>query len=145
MKKSTMNVSLLVIGILFLGGVIIAVNLYNKGPINVADGRAIDTDPVSLYRSYITDSVAAHRDFDGKILRLTGEVVGVTQNLQKEQVLFLKTLGGGNINCTMEKPAPGITTGKVVTVKGICSGLGQGDTELGIAGDVYLTRTVITE
>lgn len=144
MKKNTRNIVLFAAGLVFLTGALIAVNMYNEGPVNVAASKAIEANPVTLYTSYLTDSVSAHKSYDGKIVKLTGEVSGVSENTQNQQVILIKTsAAGGNINCTMEKGSAGITAGTMITVKGICSGMGQGDADLGIAGDVYLTRTII--
>jgi len=119
--------------------------LYNEGPVNIADAKAIEVNAVALYSSYITDSIGAHKNYDGKIITLTGEVAGVTENNQKQQVILFKTYAaGGNINCTMEQPAREVSAGSIISVKGICSGIGQGDADLGIAGDVYLTRAIVT-
>ncbi len=144
MKTNTRNIILFSAVLVFLIGALVAFNMYNEGPVNVAKGNAIQANPVSLYTSYTTDSVTAHKTYDGKIVELTGEVSGITENTQKQQVILLKTsAGGGNINCTMEQAAPDIKVGSMIKVKGICSGLGQGDADLGIAGDVYLTRTIM--
>jgi len=118
--------------------------MYNEGPVNIVDGKAIEVNPDALYTSYTTDSVAAHKNYDGKIVTLTGEVSAVTENTQKQQVILIKTsAAGGHINCTMEQPALEISAGSIISVKGICSGMGQGDADLGIAGDVYLIRSII--
>ena len=39
----------------------------------------------------------------------------------------------------MEEVA-GLAENKQVTLKGICTGMGMGDADLGIMGDVYLVR-----
>ena len=144
MRKSIRNIILFFTGLVFLIGALIAFNMYNEGPVNVADGKAIQVNPISLYSFYTTDSVTAHKTYDGKIIQLTGEVSGITENTQKQQVILIKTsAAGGNINCTMEQLAAGIKEGSMISVKGICGGLGQGDADLGIAGDVYLTRTIM--
>jgi hypothetical protein len=144
MKKNTRHFNLWAGCIVFLAGALIAFNMYNKGPVDVAQSKAIEVDPVQLYNAYITDSVAAHKNYDGKIVILTGEVSGISENTQKQQVILIKTSAtGGNINCTMDKAVPNVVAGRKLTVKGMCSGIGQGDADLGISGDVYLTRTIV--
>ena len=144
MKKNRKNFVLFTAGLVFLIAALVAFNMYNKGPVDVAEAKAITSDPVSLYSAYLSDSVSAQQKFDGQIIQLTGEIAGLSENMQKQQVILIKTTpGGGNINCTMDQTAADLAVGNMVTLKGICSGMGQGDADLGIAGDVYLTRTII--
>lgn len=145
MTKNTKKIILFNIALLFLAISIIVLYLFNKGPDDVSRRGGIEATPDELYTSYIKDSVLAHKKYDGKVLRITGEVSEVTQNAQKQQIVLLKTSNsGGNINCTMEVAIPNIKAGDMVTIKGICSGMGQGDVDLGILGDVYLTRSIIS-
>jgi hypothetical protein len=45
----------------------------------------------------------------------------------------------------MDIPVPHVKPGDAIVIKGLCSGLGGGDPDLGILGDVYITRaTLIT-
>ncbi|MEO6584438.1 MAG: hypothetical protein ABIO05_08945 [Ferruginibacter sp.] len=143
MTKNTKNILVFSVGLLVLTAGLIGFNMYNKGPVNVGAANAITINPDVLYKEYITDSSTAHKKYDGKVVVLTGMVKDESQNAQKQQVIILATTQqGGNINCTLEQPAK-VTIGKPVTIKGICSGIGEGDAELGIAGDVYLTRSLV--
>ena len=56
-------------------------------------------------------------------------------------VVMLQTSeAGAYVNCTMEEKAAGLVENKEATLKGICTGMGMGDADLGIMGDVYLVR-----
>lgn len=146
MAKNTKKIILFNIGILLIAVAVIGYYMYNKGPVDVKSSRGIEATSNELYTSYTTDSVSAHKKYDDKVLKVTGEVSEVSQNTQKQQVILLKTsTSGGYINCTMEEAGPNVKAGDMVTVKGICSGIGQGDVDLGILGDVYLTRSFISK
>ena len=120
--------------------------MYNKGPIDVKSSTGVKATPDELYTSYTTDSISAHKKYDDKVLSVKGEVKEITQNSQKQQVILLKTSSsGGYINCTMEESISNVKPGDSVTVKGLCNGIGQGDADLGIPGDVYLTRSFISK
>lgn len=143
MKKNNKHFILFSVGLGLLTIAFIAYYMYNKGPINIEEGSAINVDPVTLYNTYRTDSIRAHKIYDGQIVRLKGEISGVSENTQKEQVILIKTsAAGGYINCTMAKPISGVIAGSKIAVKGICNGIGQADEELGITADVYLTRVI---
>ncbi|MEJ7626459.1 MAG: hypothetical protein WKF35_06330 [Ferruginibacter sp.] len=146
MKISTKKIILLSAAILFVAVFIIGYYLYNKGPVDVKNQEGIEATPNELYTFYVKDSVAAHQKYDDKVLRITGEITEITQNALNQPVILLKTSStGGNINCTMDEPVKGLSKGNVVTIKGVCNGIGQGDDELGIPGDVYLTRSIIAD
>jgi len=146
MTKNTKKEILLNVAVLIVVAMIIGYYFFNKGPLDVRSQDGIVATPTELYTYYITDSMKAHKKFDDKVIRIKGEVSEVTENTQKKQVVIFKTASsGGNINCTMEEAIPGIKKGDVVEIKGICNGLGQGDPDLGIMGDVYLTRSFISK
>ena len=114
---------------------------YNKGPMDVKNNSAIYISATELYNLFSTDSAAALKKYSGKVLLVKGRVSSVSVNQQKEKVILLKTMiGSASINCTMEDDPGNITVNDEVNIKGICSGIGQGDEDLGIRGDVYLTR-----
>jgi cytochrome c-type biogenesis protein CcmE len=114
--------------------------LYNKGPLDVQDSSATAVNAKELYQKLSTDSVSALKMYAGKVLEVGGQVTSVSVNQNKQQVIFLKTgTETGYINCTMEQNAE-VKVDQQVTIKGICSGIGQGDPDVCIQGDVYLTR-----
>lgn len=115
--------------------------LYNKGPVNVKDANAIKVDAIELYNDFIKDSVIAQQKYSGKILSVAARVSSSTVNQQNETLILLSTdVAAAFINCTMEEKEIKVAPGQQVIIKGICSGIGQGDADLGIAGDVYLSR-----
>ena len=123
-------------------GVSIGLYLYFKGPPDIKNTSPdYKLEAIALYQSFITDSAQANKKYDDKVLEVMGVVTQVSQNQSKLNIVFLKTnTEGGNVNCTFEGPPGSIKEGSQATIKGLCSGIGQGDTDLGLAGDVYLTR-----
>ncbi|MEP7163276.1 MAG: hypothetical protein ABI741_01210 [Ferruginibacter sp.] len=115
--------------------------LFNKGPVDVRNSDAIKANAIELYEQFNADSSGALKKYSGKILEVRGVITSVSLNQMKEKIILLKTnTGGASVNCTMEEDPGEIKTGDDVSIKGICSGMGQGDEDLGIKGDVYLTR-----
>lgn len=140
MKRKAKNI---LISLLFFVIIAVAIAFYffNKGPLNVQDSSAVQVSAIELYKQLSNDSSLALKTYAGKILEVTGKVNSVSQNQRKQQVIILDAMAEtGYINCTMEKNASAIKISDQVTLKGICSGIGQGDADLGIKGDVYLTR-----
>ena len=114
---------------------------YNKGPRDVKNANGKKVMATALYETFSKDSVAAQKNYTDKILETSGIVTKVSQNQQNQAIVMLKTNeDGASINCTMEGPANTIKEKDTVILKGICSGIGQGDADLGIKADVYLTR-----
>ena len=120
--------------------------LYNKGPVNVREAHSIKITAVELYSKFIKDSATAQKIYSGKILSVSSGLSSVSENQQGEKVIMLSTGNeGGYINCTMEDKNINIKPGQQVVVKGECSGIGQGDADLGIAADVYMSRCYLIE
>lgn len=119
--------------------------LYNKGPLDVKNSRSITVKADELYSLYSSDSVKAKEKFTSKVLLVQGEISEVSTNIKNEQIILVKTgTPGAYVNCTLEGPAVnGVSSGQV-SIKGICSGIGEGDADLGLPGDVYLTRCIVT-
>ena len=70
----------------------------------------------------------------------------VADNQQGEMIVLIKTNDDGAfVNCTLQQKTGGIKPNESIQVKGICSGIGQGEPDLGIKGDVYLTQGLIVE
>ncbi len=120
--------------------------MYNKGPVDVKDSPAVKIEAGTLYNAYLTDSSAAQKNYSGKILQVSGLVSKVSDNQQGEMIVLLKTnTNGAFVNCTLQQKINNIKPNDKLQVKGICSGMGQGEQELGIMGDLYLTRSLIVE
>lgn len=118
---------------------------YNKGPINIKNASAERVDAQALYNAFITDSSAAQKKYSGKILIVSGRVSQSSLNQEGKPIILLKTAaGGGFINCTLEEKFSGsIKEDQSIQLKGICSGLGEADADLGIQPDLYLERCII--
>jgi len=129
-----------VLGVVVIGACI-AYYLYNKGPVDVKNASGTKISASSLYQSFSKDSSLANKNYRDKIVEASGIVEKISQNLQNQAILLLKTgENGAYVNCTMEGPAQGIKEKDSVAIKGICTGMGAGDADLGILGDVYLVR-----
>ena len=140
MNRKAKNILTLLLLVALLAAVF-GYYLFNKGPVEVRNSDAIKANAIELYEQFNTDSTAALNKYSGKILQVTGEVTAVSLNQEKQKIILLKTnTGGASVNCTMEEDPGDVKINAVVNIKGICSGIGQGDEDLGIKGDVYLTR-----
>ena len=138
MTKKKVLISLLLVAFLAAA---VGYYLFNKGPVDVKSSSAIKTNAIGLYEEFDADSTGALKNYSGEILQVAGLVTAVSLNQKKEKIILLKTnTGGASVNCTMEEDPGEINPGDTVNIKGICSGIGQGDEDLGIKGDVYLTR-----
>ena len=136
--KKTILVAVLLVAVL---GASVGYYLYNKGPMDVKNSSAQKITATELYDLFSKDSTAALKKYAGKVLLVKGLVNSVSVNQQKEKLILLKTTAdGASINCTMEEDPGNINANDEVNIKGICSGIGQGDEDLGIKADVYLTR-----
>jgi hypothetical protein len=119
--------------------------LYNKGPLDVRNSTSIAVNADELYTLYTSDSVKAGKKFTSKVLLVQGEISEVSTNLKNEQIILVKTgTPGAYVNCTLQETAENLVPGAQVSIKGICSGIGEGDPGLGLPGDVYLTRCIVS-
>lgn len=136
-KKTIFLSFFIIIGIFAL----VAYYLFNKGPVNVQHSPGVKIPAKELYELFSNDSSAAFKKYAGNIVQVSGEVSIISTNTKDQQVISLLTnTGGAYINCTMEGNPGNIVVKQSVSIKGICSGIGQGEPDLGIKGDVYLTR-----
>lgn len=120
--------------------------LYNKGPVDVKNSSGIKINAEDLYNSFSTDSVSAQKKYSNRILNVHGIINNITTNVENKQIVTLKTsTDAAYINCVLEETTQQINTGEEVNIKGICSGIGQGEPDLGIKGDVYLSRCFIAK
>ena len=120
--------------------------LFNKGPVSVKNARATKVNAVALYKSFLKDSLQARQTYLNNILEVTGMVTKVSKNQQNQVIVMLQTNeGGAYINCTMEEEAVSLAENQQAVLKGICTGMGMSDPDLGILGDVYLVRCYKTK
>ena len=126
--------------------VLLGMYLFNKGPRSVKEENGIKISASELYQLFSKDTLAANKKFTDKILEVSGIVIKINQNQQNEAIILLGTNdAGAYINCTMEGPADRIREKDAITIKGICTGIGMGDSSMGIMGDVYLMRSYLTK
>ena len=141
MKKKTTKTIFLSLVLLLVVGLSLAFYMYRKGPIDVETSRGIAIKAIDLYSQFDTDTIVAGKMYTDKILEVSGTLKDFSVNLQQQQVILLKTTNtNASINCTMELPIPNLKASDKIIIKGICSGMGQADIDLGIPADVYLTR-----
>lgn len=127
-------------------GAAIAFYQYNKGPVDVKHAKGIKISAAALYHGFYKDSVTAVKKYSNKIVETTGVVAQVTNNqLNQPVVLLLTDETGAFVNCTMEDASAVIKEDQAVTIKGICTGIGMGDVDMGILGDVYLARCYLVK
>lgn len=132
--------------LLILIGVAAAFYLWNKPHQNVANAAAVKTNAVSLYKVFKSDSIAANKKFTQQVIEVSGTVNRVSKNQQNQTVVLISTnTNGAYINCTLEQDSKNIQPGQLINIKGICNGIGQGDADLGIKGDVYLVRCYLDQ
>lgn len=139
-RKSKRNILLFLV-ILVITGAATGYYYFNKGPEDIRKSSAVNVDAKYIYDQFINDSARALKDFAGKILIVSGEVKNFSLNQQQQVIILLKTnIEGASVNCTMEQDPGKITLNEHIRIKGIIAGIGQGDEELGISPDVYMTR-----
>lgn len=115
--------------------------VWNKPHKNVRDATAVMVAATDLYSLFITDSSKAAILYVDKVVQVTGRVEKIAVNQQSQNVVLIKTgATGAYINCTMEEKPAGIKEQDIVSIKGICSGYISGDADMGLPGDVFLTR-----
>lgn len=125
-------------------GVLYGMYLYNKGPRSVKNEEGVKISASELYADFMKDSALANKKYIDNIIEVSGVVGRINQNQQNQALVILNTNeSGASINCTMEGVADKIKEKDSVTIKGICTGIGMGDTSMGIKGDVYLIRSYL--
>jgi hypothetical protein len=126
--------------------IIIGFALWNKPGENIAAANGIKTDAATLYKTFVEDSVTANKNYGGQIVEVSGTINNVSVNQQKETIVTINTgTSSAYINCTMEEQPGALQPGVMIKIKGKCFGLGQGDPDLGIMGDVYLVRCYVVK
>lgn len=142
MNTKNKNRVLLLGGLLLIAATALGYYFYNKGPFDVKNASGKKIDAGQLYNAYSTDSLSAQKMYSGKVVEVSGEVYEISHNQKNEPYLLLKTSSEGSfINCTLEDAEMiSLKVGDMAAIKGICSGLGQAEPDLGIKADVYVTR-----
>jgi hypothetical protein len=139
----------LIIFFLVVIGIAVAVGFYffNKGPVNVKNAEGKKVEAAVLYQAFLKDSTTAKKIYLNNVLEVSGMVMKISKNQENGVIVMLKTNeGGAYVNCTMEEVAvAGLAENNQTTLKGICTGMGMGDADLGIIGDVYLVRCYLVK
>ncbi len=104
-------------------GSIIGYYLWNKPHEKVEDVKAIAITATELCRKYSNNEVEANKLYLNKALEVTGTVTDISKNQDGQVVVTI--LGDEatiEVQCTMRDKDIQIDNGKVITVKGFCSG-----------------------
>lgn len=135
---------LLFVTVIMLAAAGLGYYLYNKPAIDVQNAKGKKVSATELYLKFSADSATAKSNYVNKILEVSGIVTQILENQQHQQVVMFKTnTDGAAVNCTLEGPAGDLKAGHTVGIKGICNGMGEGEPDLGIMGDVYLVRCYV--
>lgn len=140
MSAKKKNVVIFFLAVIAIAG-FIGFYFYNKGPVNIKNAEAMKTEASALYQSFLKDLAAAKKTYLNNVLEVSGLVMKISKNQENQVIVMLQTNeAGAYVNCTMEEEVAGLVENKQAVLKGICTGMGIGDADLGIMGDVYLVR-----
>lgn len=115
--------------------------IWNKPHRSVRDATAVETNAVALYHALSHDSATMKTFFLNKVVAVSGKIKQVQQNREGARVILLETsIPGASVNCTMEENTGSFKAGNTIQIKGICIGYINGDPDIGLPGDVFLTR-----
>jgi hypothetical protein len=141
MTKRTKRLVLIIIAAVILVASTTAYLLWNKPHKNVKDAVSVEVAATDLYSIFITDSIKAKALYTDKVVQVSGKIAKLSINQEAQQVILFETgVAGAYINCTMEEKTTGFNEGDKIILKGICSGYISGDIDMGLPGDVFLTR-----
>ncbi|MFM2359195.1 MAG: hypothetical protein RLY16_1188 [Bacteroidota bacterium] len=141
-KKIILTVLFFIIAI----GLSVAYFLYNKKHQDILDSESTKVNAKDLYQKYQSDTAGARQIYTDHILSVAGDVEKISFNQQHQQIVLIKTgVDGGYINCTLEGAMDSTKNAKTIHIKGICNGYIGGDLDMGLPGDVVLTRCYIDE
>lgn len=139
-KKTKRNIFLIFIAIVVTIA-IIGYRIWNRPHLNIENATAIKTTAIGLYIGLSKNDTISKSIYLNKVVEVSGVITQVSLNRQHQQIILLKTnVSGGSVNCTMEQKLNNIKTGDSIVLKGICSGYIGGDMDMGLPGDVFLTR-----
>jgi hypothetical protein len=142
--KLKRNIFIFFIAIVLIGA-ITSYMMWNKPHLDVKAAEAAKITAIDLYKIFTTDSAGAKLKYLNKVVAVSGEVKQVSLNQQNQQIILLKTqTPDASVNCTMEEVRNNIKAGDTIVLKGICSGYINGDSDMGLPGDVFLIRCYIS-
>ena len=145
MTRGKKNIIFFLLALIIIAGAI-GYYLFNKGPADIKHASAKKIEAAALYQSFLKDSTEAKKTYLNNVLEVSGMVMKVSKNQENQVIVMLQSNeAGAYVNCTMEEEATSLVENKLVTVKGICTGMGMGDPDLGIMGDVYMVRCYLVK
>ena len=145
-QKTKVTIFISLLSVLLVSTISAGFYLFNKGAVDIKGSKGISVNANDLYTIYSYDSLTANKKYTSRILVVRGVVSEISINSKQQKIILVKTAApGAYVNCTLEEPADNINVSDNISIKGICSGIGQGDAELGIKGDVYLTRCFVSQ
>ena len=143
-KKILINVFLLAV-MAFATIALIGFIIWNKPHRNIKDAIAVETNAVDLYQALSRDSAKMKKLFLNKVVSVAGKIKQVQRNREGALVILLETaIPGASVNCTMEEKEDVGKPGDSTELRGICIGYISGDPEIGLPGDVFLTRCYVS-
>ncbi len=141
MQKKIRKYIYLSLAVLIAIAISIGYRAWNKPHENIKEAVAIKTNAIALYNSLSNDNADAKSNYINKVVLVSGKVKQVSENQQKQQVIFLQTnVNDGSVNCTMEEKIKNIKVGDSIFLKGICTGYSGGESSMDLPGDVFLIR-----
>jgi hypothetical protein len=117
--------SLLIIAlILLIGGGAVAYFMWNKPHRNVENEKGIEVTAPQLVKEYQQNEAEANKKYLDKAIQVQGNISEVKSNQDGKTTVMLSSDDAfTSVFCTLKEPASNITTGSLVTIKGICSGM----------------------
>ncbi|MEO8567577.1 MAG: hypothetical protein ABI419_00530 [Ginsengibacter sp.] len=137
LKKNILFIFIAIVLFACIGGYLV----WNRPHQDVKGANAIETTSIDLYKIFTSEPLVAKSKYLNTITAVSGEIIGISLNQKNQQILLLKTqTSGASVNCTMEENIDNARAGDTIALKGICIGYIEGDSEMGLPGDVYLIR-----
>lgn len=136
-KKNILFIFIAIVLFACIGGYLV----WNRPHQDVKGANAIETTSIDLYKIFTSEPLVAKSKYLNTITTVSGEIIGISLNQKNQQILPLKTqTSGASVNCTMEENIGNARAGDTIALKGICIGYIEGDSKMGLPGDVYLIR-----
>lgn len=141
MTVKSKKLILAILFILIAIGLIIGYFLYNKKHKDILDAKGIAVAAPELYSKFQSDSSFANKTYTNQVLEISGTVEKVSVNQQNQHIVLIKTgIDGGYVNCTLEGSFDSTLLQGSFIIKGLCNGYIGGDADMGLPGDVVLSR-----
>ena len=146
MPKKTILKFFLVVAVVFATIILIVSIVWNEPHENVMRTEAVKVKADELYQCLSASNDSLKRKYINHVIAVSGKVKNVLVNNEGKKIILLETpADGAYINCTTEEKTIEISPGRVAEIKGICLGYMNGDVEMGLPGDVFLTRCYVLQ